>query len=408
MFKTIKIRKETDGSLIYDVNTRKYVFSQFDFFGKPLTINQIREQVCQELKMGEMDESDILSLVFLDNQQLYSNNLSAPIGIYFEIAESCNLDCEHCYKASLSKKVPLNLKEMKKTIDELASLGVLEFRFCGNEPVVHKYFSQLAFYAKSKGFYLSTNTNGFYDDSYINKLIEIGFNEVIISIEGQEETHDEIRGSGSYKKALNVLRALKEHGVKSRINMTVSKFNLKELEFIGDLAVKHGAYVSYIPIRVVGKHTAYKKNFGDLTDQDMLEIVKRVEYIREKYPKTRFLTYFDILSKEPDYYHPLWFNNPCPARKNLFISYAGDVYPCDYLIYLGDVFFGGNIRKKTIADIWHHAPGIRRFRELKHTQKCQKCNFLSTKCYGGCPSEALAKKLIVDDHLCFKDRLNKQ
>ena len=95
-------------------------------------------------------------------------------------------------------------------------------------------------------------------------------------------------------------------------------------------------------------------------------------------------------------------NTPCPARKNLFISYSGDTYPCDYLIYLGDIFFAGNVKEKTIANIWHNSEGLRRFRNLGRADKCKSCDLLYKKCYGGCPSETLAENLVIEDHLCFK------
>jgi radical SAM protein with 4Fe4S-binding SPASM domain len=127
--------------------------------------------------------------------------------------------------------------------------------------------------------------------------------------------------------------------------------------------------------------------------------------LRNKYPATRFLTYFDILSDKPDYYHPMWLNDPCPARKNGFISHSGDVFPCDYLIYLGDAFKAGNVKNQTIREIWHNSEGLKRFRTIQRADKCKNCELLYKKCYGGCSSETMGKRLIVDDPLCFKNLL---
>jgi len=90
---------------------------------------------------------------------------------------------------------------------ELANLGVFELRLTGYEPVISRNFQAVAARAKSKDFYMVVNTNGSYGPRYTQMLLDNAFDEVIVSIDGYEETHDyiRIRGRKSFKKAVAVL-----------------------------------------------------------------------------------------------------------------------------------------------------------------------------------------------------------
>ncbi len=133
----------------------------------------------------------------------------------------------------------------------------------------------------------------------------------------------------------------------------------------------------------------------------MKKAVLEIMCQRKRFPDITLLTYFDVLDEKCTYHHPIdKFNNPCPARKNGFITYGGDFFPCDFLRYSCERFFCGNILDTSFATIWNKSQNLKKFQSLKHI-KCQKCKFYMKSCYGGCISGTIASSNDVDDALCF-------
>jgi len=136
----------------------------------------------------------------------------------------------------------------------------------------------------------------------------------------------------------------------------------------------------------------------------MFEAVKKITELRLKYPNITVLTYFNLLDDHAICHHALDWSKPCPARKNGFIAYNGDFFPCDFLRYLGSQFKCGNLHEMTFTDIWCNSSVLRDFQKLQHA-KCPNCRFYMKKCYGGCICGTIASTHSVDDDLCFVDLL---
>jgi radical SAM protein with 4Fe4S-binding SPASM domain len=136
---------------------------------------------------------------------------------------------------------------------------------------------------------------------------------------------------------------------------------------------------------------------------DMKMAVEEVMRQRKRFSHLTFLTYFDVLGKSATYHHPIdKFNDPCPARKNGFITYGGDFFPCDFLRYAGQRYYCGNILKEGFAYLWENSSNLRAFQGLKHV-KCKRCKHYMKTCYGGCISGSIASIGAPDDALCFVD-----
>ena len=72
------------------------------------------------------------------------------------------------------------------------------------------------------------------------RLADLGVHGVQVSLEGTEETHDGIRGAGSFAAALNGIRHLLGAGVKVSLNTTLSQMNVSNFPELVDLAVSLG------------------------------------------------------------------------------------------------------------------------------------------------------------------------
>src|SRR4030043_286734 len=103
------------------------------------------------------------------------------------------------------------------------------------------YCSYTREYAKETGFEVSLITSGFAFDK--QRLYDLARNEVhvAVSIDGNREANDIIRGRGSYDKAVFAMKKLSENGILDCVVTTMTKYNIKDLEHPAKLAAEHGA-----------------------------------------------------------------------------------------------------------------------------------------------------------------------
>ena len=134
-----------------------------------------------------------------------------PMTISIEPTTACNLRCPECPSGLRAFSRPTgNLKQdfFRKTIDELhEQLIYLIFYFQG-EPYINPGFLDMVKYAKDKGIYTITSTNGhFLNDANAKKTIESGLDRMIISVDGTtQETYENYRKEGNLESVLQGAR----------------------------------------------------------------------------------------------------------------------------------------------------------------------------------------------------------
>ena len=134
-----------------------------------------------------------------------------PMTVSIEPTTACNLRCPECPSGLRSFTRPTgNLKAdfFRQTIDELhRELLYLIFYFQG-EPYINPGFLDMVRYAKEKGIYTITSTNGhFLNDTNARKTIESGLDRMIISVDGTtQEVYENYRVAGKLENVLQGAR----------------------------------------------------------------------------------------------------------------------------------------------------------------------------------------------------------
>jgi MoaA/NifB/PqqE/SkfB family radical SAM enzyme len=104
-----------------------------------------------------------------------------------------------------------------------AARGVIFWSFNGGEPLLRENLPDLVRHAGDLGFYRTIVTNGQLLADRMNELR--GAEHIEISIDGDEKTHDALRGVGAYKKAVAGLEAAARSGAKVHIFATLLSCN---------------------------------------------------------------------------------------------------------------------------------------------------------------------------------------
>lgn len=173
--------------------------------------------------------------------------------LWLELHEDCNLRCRHCYcmsKPAVDDVDRLKHEEWLRVIDEAYDLGCRVLQFIGGEPFLYgeKLF-ELAEHAASRGY---TNMEifsnlTFLKDEWIEKMVELKIEAATSIYSKRPEIHDLCTTvPGSFKRTIDAVHRLKEHGIQTRVACTIMKQNqdyLEEtMEFLKELDVRRPGF----------------------------------------------------------------------------------------------------------------------------------------------------------------------
>ena len=165
--------------------------------------------------------------------------LNRPI-VVWNCTRACNLRCVHCYARADDDNAQageLSTEEGKSFLRDLVDFNVPVVLFSGGEPLVRKVLFELANYVKELGMRPVISTNGtLINEEMADKIQEIGFAEIGISIDGVKETNDRLRGrEGAFDGALQGIRHCVDRNQRVSLRFTINRHNYQDVPDIIDL-----------------------------------------------------------------------------------------------------------------------------------------------------------------------------
>lgn len=138
--------------------------------------------------------------------------------VIWNLTRRCNLKCRHCYTVSADVDFPgeLTHEQAMTTLEDLGQFRVPALILSGGEPLDRKDLFTIAARARKLVRVLALSTNGTkIHGETADRVAEVGFDYVGISIDGIGKTNDWFRGvDGAFDAALRGVRELKKRGVK--------------------------------------------------------------------------------------------------------------------------------------------------------------------------------------------------
>lgn len=221
-----------------------------------------------------------------------------PPFLIASITDKCNLHCKGCYARANksctdvgegSNPLLLSAGQWEDIFSQSAELGVSFILLAGGEPFVRRDVMQAA--GRQKKIMFPVFTNGtMIDDDYMEILTKYRNLLPVMSMEGNEETTDERRGTGIYRKLQSVMQNLHSRGILFGVSVTVHKENIDEVmdeAFLGhlkDSGCKAVIYVEYVPIDRNTKDLA-------LDEEDRRFMEKSLDHIREEWKEMVFVSF---------------------------------------------------------------------------------------------------------------------
>ena len=180
--------------------------------------------------------------------------------IFLHLLTACNLSCSHCYiNPSQHGSTMLSRKRMEAWIrlfsDPAKQSNIV---FLGGEPTMHPDLVHGIEVAKSCGYAVTVDTNGYLFHDFLERVKPEHLDYLSFSLDGPDpQTNDPIRGDGVFKVCTTNLRKAVGRAINTSLIYTVSSRNIDGLErmapLLQDLGVKR-FFIQVIGLR--GKSAA--------------------------------------------------------------------------------------------------------------------------------------------------------
>ena len=300
-------------------------------------------------------------------------NPPGPVVIW-NLIRRCNLTCKHCYSISADKDFAgeLSTAEVFGVMDQLKAFKVPALILSGGEPLLRPDIFEISARSKQMGFFTALSSNGtLIDAPMFERIREIGYDYVGVSLDGLGATHDKFRRKeGAFDLSLAGIRLCREAGLKVGVRYTMTQDNFRDLPGLLRLVENEGIdrfYFSHLNYAGRGNKNRKDDALHQMTKDAMdllFDTCWRYEELRQQ---RGIVKEFTTGNNDADGVYLLhWLQRRFPEkvehiRKKLAqwggnssgvnvanIDNLGNVHP-DTMWWHYTI---GNVRQRSFADIW--------------------------------------------------------
>jgi radical SAM protein with 4Fe4S-binding SPASM domain len=317
-----------------------------------------------------------------------------PIYAVWEVTLACDLACRHCgSRAGNARSDELSTEECLDLVRQMAALGVMEVTLIGGEAYLRDDWTEILREIRKHGMSATMTTGGrgiTPEKARAGK--EAGLESVSVSIDGNEATHDRLRGvKGSYKAAFQAMDYFRAAGVKVATNTQINRLTLPELPELLEALAAHGGHSWQIQLTVPMGRAADEPDVL-FQPYDMLELFpllgqlkKRADELKVRIWPGNNIGYFGPYESTLKGNMPRGHMASCGAgRTTLGIEADGAIKGCPSLPT--EAWTGGNIRDASLKDIWERSAPLRYTRDRTVEDLwgyCRTC-YYADECRAGC------------------------
>jgi MoaA/NifB/PqqE/SkfB family radical SAM enzyme len=295
----------------------------------------------------------------------------------------------------------LTLEDWKRLVDELSEHGVQWVLLRGGEPFLFPEIIELLDYIRSRGLFLSIDTNGTMLTKFAEDIVRIGDVHLTISVDGPEPIHDQVRGvEGSFQRlregieSIHALEKDAEKKISKSICFTISPYSYRGLGEMPDIARSLSIEsINIVPYYYVPDQVgqAYERELQTHLDcaayswSGFHHANSGVDAVEFQAQHDRYLANlknlenypYMVLSKSE---YQTWFEDattPVGSQKCMNVEKLIDIQPngdANFCVDFPDYVIG-NVKEATIEELWNgeRAQRFRTYRREKPLAVCCRC-----------------------------------
>ena len=322
--------------------------------------------LCDEGICGE----PALTKKLIDAMRHQVHRATSRNNCYAHVTFDCNLRCTHCYAEGGARQDEMPMASFERLADETIEQSFRQLVITGGEPLVHSQRARLLEICQARkgegtNLVLRTNLTGHFCEDDLAALA-VAFDQVVVSVDGNEQTHNARRGAGTYA---NLTDNLEHYAEVADATPGSAELSLACVMSANDINGDPGQSVARLGERLHVKRVRFRPllplgRAAHLDEPVMCEGL--MQHVRpEEMLKTQW--------------RPL---TTCGIGQNLFVKPGGGAYPC--YAWCDDHTLIGNVFADGLATVLASAGFARLLAcSVDTIDKCRDCEFRYL-CGGAC------------------------
>jgi radical SAM protein with 4Fe4S-binding SPASM domain len=341
-----------------------------------------------------------------------------PYSVALELTRACNMKCRHCGSSATDKnrEGTLRYSEWIKVIEDLNKLNATYITFSGGEPFLYLHWRRLLKDVKSinDSFKVCIISNGsLITESDIVYMKENGLFQLAISLDGDETVHDYLRRfPGAFMRIMDVSKLCQKHNLRMSIVTSFNKYNFDIRKDILDNLVNNG--IKNWQVQIVNSFGRAGENRDEMivSKKQYVQLIEDIYDWKQQYADQIKIMAADSLGycygKAKDILDGAEWTGCSAGCYCLGLEANGNVKGC--LSLQDDHFIEGNVKNRSIVDIWnddHAFSYTRRYDASQMTGTCEACK-AKHECKAGCLGMAFSLgNTIYENQYCYRRILEK-
>lgn len=346
--------------------------------------------------------------------KLFNGYSAYPETISLFLTYRCNLRCKMCGQWGLKGsshayppeelKKQLSMDDIRRLLDDVAAFRPAITLF-GGEPLIYTDLPEVISMIKARNMRCNVITNGVLLESRAESIMDAGIDEIIFSLDGPRDIHDEIRGTANtfdraiagFKKIASLKKDRKTDRPLVNISSTIFEINYSRMDEIVRSAEEMSAssitfhHLIFISNEIYSRHNRIfqeyfscsshdwegfvREHAPDISPDKLIQMLKTIRSLKTdvdvsvypNLPDSEIVKYYTSFDFQPESYKRRCISPWMVA----YIFPDGSVRPCQSLNYSI-----GNIRDNSFKQLWNGE----RASKFRKTLKKDKCFPVCTRC----------------------------
>ncbi len=216
-----------------------------------------------------------------------------PTYLVWEITLACDLGCKHCgSRAGKARQDELSTEQCLDLVAQFAEAGIREITLIGGEAYLRDDWHVIAGAISDAGMRCGITTGARnLDQDRVNKAVAAGVHTIGISIDGLRDTHDLLRGPGSFDALMGAAERIRDTPIRLTTNSQINRLSLPELPALAEQIVAMGSKAWQIAVTVPLERAADRPELV-LQPHDLLELFPILVWLKRNHLDPAGVTLF--------------------------------------------------------------------------------------------------------------------
>lgn len=307
-------------------------------------------------------------LVKVDNPEKFSSEheiIKTPPNpvktLILHTTYECNLRCRHCYiNAGTKRPNEMDSKELSRIVREFGEMGGLGLDLSGGEALLKEGIEEVIKTAREQRLRTVVLSNAIDLDPEQLKRIAPYIDGIAVGLDGLYDSNDDIRGEGSFDKAVKGLKRIADRGIELSLTTLITLESIPQLAQFPEFIARYGGrYWSLVMPRLSGRFSAEEEKIEQISrlweEAKSKGLLKELQRESQKNNITVILDHILVPGSKRrveetsrDFVYEVYNKGRACWDNTLTIMPNGDVKCC--LFFDGQVY--DNVRGKSLREVY--------------------------------------------------------